>query len=83
MAALKTYIMELSERLGKEFGEIDTDDIQTDLYTRSQEVFSQGAITQKELDDMIQFLPTITSAECGGIAGEVYQDMSGTFFLVV
>jgi len=83
MGALKTKIMELTEDLNVSLSDYLTPDDEDYLYMVAQEVFSEGAQTQEELNTMFQFLPTITTNECGGRSGEVYRDRNGTFFLVV
>lgn len=84
MGAVKHYMMELAEKLGKDFNDVTNEDIQMELYNQAQEVFNSGATSTDELERMKQFLPTksITDVETGNV-GEVKMDNSGTFFLIV
>jgi len=84
MGAIKHYIMELADKLGKNFEEVTNEDIQNELFNQAQELFSNGAYSQNELDGMRQFLPTknVTEIKSGNV-DEIFMDNTGTFYLIV
>ena len=84
MGAIKNYMMELADKLGKEFDEVTNEDIQRELYNQAQEIFLNGASSQEELEKSKAILPTKNVSEVKyGKVGEVIQDATGTFFLIV
>lgn len=84
MGAIKNYMMELADKLGKDFEDVTNEDIQMEFYNQAQEVFSNGASSLDEIERMKEFLPTksINDVKSGKI-GEVMMDNSGTFYLIV
>ena len=92
MGAIKEYMMELSEKLGKEFEEITEQEMQMDFYNKAQEVYWNDDSTDEELEKFKPFLPKKTyeevkfyDAETGKPKfkiGSILMD-NGTFFLVI
>jgi len=84
MGAIKHYMMELADKLGKDFEEVTNEDIQNELFNQAQELFSNGSYSQNELDGMKQFLPTKKATEIkSGNVDEIFMDNTGTFYLIV
>ena len=83
MGAIKKYMMELADKLGKDFEDVTNEDIQMELFNQAQEVFTNGASSFDELERMKDFLPTKSVSEIkSGKVGEVMMDNSGTFYLI-
>lgn len=92
MGAIKEYMMELSEKLGKEFEEITEQEMQMDFYNKAQEVYWNDDSTDEELEKFKPFLPTKTYKEVKFYdveigkpkfkIGSILMD-NGTFFLVI
>lgn len=81
MGAIKNYMMELSEKLGKDFNEITDLDIELDMFNKSQEVFTNGAIDDRELEIAKKLLPRKVTNNVNEV-GNVIMDNSGTFYLM-
>ena len=81
MGAMKNYMMELSEKLGKDFYEITDRDMELDMFNASQEVFSFFSLDDKELENAKKLLPTKTTSDASEV-GNVVMDNSGTFYLM-
>ena len=81
MGAMKNYMMELSEKLGKDFYEITDRDMELDMFNASQEVFANGPLDDKELENAKKLLPTKTTSDASEV-GNVVMDNSGTFNLM-
>lgn len=60
MGAIKEYMIQLSEQLGKDFEEIDNTDMELDFYNKAQKVYWNDNSTQSELEQFKPFLPTKT-----------------------
>lgn len=82
MGALKNYMMELSDKLGKEFDEITDLDIELDMFNKSQEVFANGPLDDKEFETAKNLLPRKVSNNISDV-GSVVMDNTGTFYLMV
>lgn len=92
MGSVKEYMMELSDKLGKEFEDITDRDMELDFYNKAQETFWNDNSTQDELERAKPFLPTKSydqvkfyDDETGRPKfkiGSILMD-NGTFFLVV
>lgn len=78
---MKNYVMELSEKLGKDFYEITDRDMELDMFNASQEVFANGSLDDKELENAKKLLPTKTTSDASEV-GNVVMDNSGTFYLM-
>lgn len=81
MGSIKNYMMELSEKLGKDFNEITDLDIELDMFNKSQEVFANGAIDDRELEIAKKLLPRKVTNNVNEV-GNVIMDNSGTFYLM-
>ena len=84
MGSVKNLMMELAEKIEKNFEDFTNEDIEIELYNHAQEVYNQGASSNEELERMKKFLPTkdINEVKSGNV-GEVIMDNSGTFYLLV
>lgn len=58
MGSVKEYMMELSDKLGKEFEDITDRDMELDFYNKAQETFWNDNSTQDELERAKPFLPS-------------------------
>ena len=91
MGAIKEYMMELSERLGKDFEEITDADMEMDFYNKAQQTYWNDESTQEDLKKNKPFLPTKSYSEVKFYDTETGKPKfkvgdvlisNGTFFLV-
>lgn len=84
MSAIKNYIIDLANELGKDIEDITNEDIHTSMYSRAQEIFANGPSSEEEIKNFINFLPTMNQELIpNSEIGHIYQDKNGTFFLIV
>lgn len=81
MGLVKNYMMELSEKLGKDIYDVTDLDMEFDMFNKSQEVFANGAIDDNELEIAKKLLPKKITTDINKV-GNVVMDNSGTFYLM-
>lgn len=83
MSAMKEFFFTQVEKLGLDSGNLSIDDMTTALYNHAQEVCTNGALDDDEVQLSLLFLPTISEKETLGKKGQIFTDKSGTKFLIV
>lgn len=82
MSRIKEYVMELAEKLGKDFEEVTQDDMEQDFRNSAQITWNDPNSTDKEKEDTKRFLFTKSKLDFDGEVGEVVKE-DGVNYLIV